>query len=257
MEQCYGRFAEIYDRLTFDVGYREMADFLEQIFQKSGQRPSLVLDLACGTGSLTGELASRGYDMIGVDASEEMLMAAREKTQCGGVLFLEQPMQEFELYGTVDAIVCALDSVNYITDYEELVQVFTLCNNYLNPNGLLLFDINSPYKYQTVLADNVYTYETDDIFYTWENVYDEASKLCDFYLTFFLEQENGLYERFDEAHTQRCYTEGEILSALETAGFTVREVYDGYSFAPVKAESERIFYECVNTNPIQLKHLTD
>lgn len=249
MTGAYSRFAALYDKLTFDVDYRTAAKQMKRIFDSEKKKPSLVLDLACGTGTLTKLLSEQGYDMIGVDASDAMLNSAREK--CPDSLLLLQDMREFELYGTVDAIVCMLDSINYLTDDGDLDTVFHLCNNYLNPDGLLLFDVNSEYKFRHILADQTYTFETDGIFYVWENHFDAQSRLCDFYLTFFHERQNGLYERFDETHTERCYLRQEIEQALCRQGFTVIGCYDGYTDKPVQVSSERIFFVCRNTQPIQ------
>ena len=249
MGEVYSRFAELYDRLTFDVDYRGAADRICEILKQEQTQPSLVLDLACGTGTLTSLLAGRGYDMIGADASSAMLNIAREK--CPNALLLLQDMRDFELYGTVDAIVCMLDSFNYLTGDGELDAVLHLCNNYLNPNGLLLFDVNSEYKFRHVLADQTYSFETNGIFYVWENEYDADARLCDFYLTFFQETEGGLYERFDERHTERCYSCCEIEHALARQGFSVEGCFDGYTRTPAHEESERIFYVCRNVRPIQ------
>ncbi len=251
MTDSYNRFAELYDKLTFDVEYESAADKICKIFAEEEKNPELVLDLACGTGSLTHLLLARGYDMIGADSSDAMLNVARKK--CLDALLLCQDMRELELYGTVDAIVCMLDSINYLTEDGDLDTVFRLCNNYLNPNGLLIFDINSEYKFKNILANQTYTYETDGIFYTWENDYDEESNLCDFYLTFFSENKDGLYERFDEVHTERCYKESEILSALERQGFKVLSCFDGYTDAPAHEKSERLLYVCRNIDPIQTR----
>ena len=249
MAEAYGRFAEIYDKLTFDVDYAEAAERIEQIFAQESRKPSLVLDLACGTGTLTAELTKRGYEMIGIDSSEAMLCIAREK--CPSALLLEQDMRGFELYGTVDAIVCMLDSVNYLTEDGDLDALFHLCNNYLNPNGLLLFDINTEYKFRHVLANQTYSYETDGIFYIWENNYEESAALCDFYLTFFCENRDGLYERFDEVHTERAYPTAEIEQTLARHGFSAEGRFDGYTALPASEESERILYVCRNVRPIQ------
>ncbi|MBQ3553939.1 MAG: methyltransferase domain-containing protein [Clostridia bacterium] len=246
---AYQRFAELYDRLTFDVDYEAIAARIDGIFEREEKKPHLVLDLACGTGTLTRLLAQKGYDMIGVDASDAMLQKAQEK--CPSSLLLLQNMQEFELYGTVDAIVCMLDSVNYLTEDSDLDHVFHLANNYLNPNGLFIFDINSEYKFRNILANHTYTYETDDIFYVWENDFDEETKLCDFYLTFFEQAEDGRYTRFDEMHTERMYTCAEIEKALERHGFTVLAKCDGYTKRLPEEKSERILYVCRNTKPIQ------
>ena len=245
MKESYGRFAELYDKLTFDVPYNEYADVIEILIKKHGVNPELIFDLACGTGSLAGELSARGYDMIAADGSEEMLGCAIEKYGQEKILFLNQPMQEFELFGTVDVIICMLDSINYLTEKEDLYKTLALCHNYLNDGGVLLFDVNSEYKFKNILADNIYTYETEDIFYVWENNYDDEEKLCDFFLTFFKENESGLYERIDEHHMERCYSDEEITDALKKSGFEITGRYDGYSQNPVKSDSERVLYSAV------------
>lgn len=255
MTEAYGKFAELYDALTFDVNYSEAAERVDCIFAGEADKPKLVLDLACGTGALSEQLLSRGYDVIGVDASDAMLNIARQK--CPSALLLLQDMREFELYGTVDAIVCMLDSVNYLTEDGDLDRLFHLCNNYLNPNGLLLFDINTEYKFRHVLANQTYSYETDGIFYVWENDYDEATALCDFYLTFFCEKADGSYERFDEVHTERSYSRKETEQALERQGFAVEACFDGYTETAAKGNSERILYVCRNVRPIQKKLMTE
>ena len=238
---CYLDFAQLYDRLIAeDIDYDAMADFLEQCFARLGQKPSLVLDLACGTGSLTSILAKRGYDMIGVDLSYEMLNVAREKDP--STLYLCQDMREFELYGTVDAIVCMTDSLNYITDGHDLQRVFRLAKNYLNPGAPLLFDLNSAYKLEHIIGNNTFSYDSDSVFYMWENEFDAKARLCDFYLTFFVAQKNGTYTRFDEHHTQRAYTQQEVEAALTAAGFSEINVFHGYTFGAPHADSERLFY---------------
>ena len=181
---AYSKFAQVYDELMEDVPYEEISQIIDSKIKKYGVGNNIVLDLACGTGTLTKHLSDKGYEMIGADMSAEMLQIAQEKNP--GVLFLNQPMEDFELYGTVGAIVCSLDSVNYLLDDESLYETFRLCNNYLEPDGLLIFDINTEYKFKNILADNIFTFDNDRIFYTWENNYCEEEKLCDFYLTFFV-----------------------------------------------------------------------
>ncbi len=243
MTNSYQGFAQLYDALTFDVDYENIASFIHEILQKHGIKSGLVLDLACGTGTLTLALAQRGYEMLGVDLSEDMLSVARQKEGAEGILFLNQSMDDFELYGTVDAIVCVLDSINYLTEPEALLKTFRLCANYLNPGGILIFDVNSEYKFSSVLGNQTYTYETDEIFYNWENEYDPESRLCDLYLTFFCLEESGLYRRVDEVHTQRAYADSELKDALEKAGLTLVAIYDGYTQNAPNSESQRIVYE--------------
>ncbi|MGN1059573.1 MAG: class I SAM-dependent methyltransferase, partial [Clostridia bacterium] len=151
--------------------------------------------------------------------------------------------EAFELYGTVDAIVCVLDSVNYLTEPDALAKTFRLCTNYLNPGGLLIFDVNSEYKFRQVLGQETYTYETETIYYIWENEYDPDTALCHLYLTFFEQTEGGLYRRIDEMHTQRSYSDDALAAALAAAGLTLLARYDGYTNNPPDAESQRIVYE--------------
>lgn len=236
----YTDFAKIYDRLICeDIDYGAIADFVQKCFDKMDASPELMLDLACGTGTLTSIFARRGYDMIGADLSAEMLSVAREKDS--DILFLCQDMRELELYGTVDAVVCMTDSLNYITEYDDLCRVFKLVKNYLNPGAPFIFDMNSHYKLSEIISDNIFTYDSDEVYYTWENEYDDECDCADFYLTFFI-KENGLYRRFDEHHTQKAYTADEVVRALREAGFSQISIYDGYSFSEAREDSERLVY---------------
>ncbi len=251
---AYGKFAAVYDSLMEDVPYGKIADIIDAKIKKYNIKNNIVLDLACGTGTLTYELSKKGYEMIGADISCEMLDVARQKNP--DVLFLNQPMEDFELYGTVGAIVCCLDSINYLLDEESLYKTFNLCNNYLEPDGLLIFDINSEYKFKHVLSDNIFTYDSEEIFYAWENNYIEEEGACDFYLTFFV-KENGVYHRFDEVHTERAYSDDEITQALAKNGFSIVERLHDFSDKPVQKNSQRIMYVCKNTDSIQVKHIGD
>ncbi|MDO5478382.1 MAG: class I SAM-dependent methyltransferase [Clostridia bacterium] len=239
----YSEFADIYDSLMQDVEYKKWADFFEEIFKRSNIKPELVLDLGCGTGTLTKIMADRGYDMTGVDSSFSMLNKATEKG--GNILYLNQDMTEFELYGTMGAIISTLDSINYITDEESLEKVFSLAHNYLDYDGVFVFDINSPYKLKNVLGGNTYTYDENGIFYTWESVYDEDEKLCDFYLTFFVEDEEGKYTRIDEEQTERAWETDELIKMLEKAGFCDIEVFGDKVFSTPTEDEERIFIKAV------------
>lgn len=227
--ESYTDFAYIYDNLI-DQDYEKWADYIEEIFKKYNKKPNLVLDLGCGTGSITNILAKRGYDMIGVDLSPDMLNVARDKACDEGldVLYLCQDIREFELYGTVDAIICTLDVLNYITEPEDLSRVFSLVKNYLNPDGIFIFDINTEHKLKNVLGNNTFINDENGIFYTWENEYSE--NISNQFLTFFAETEDGLYERFDENHIQRAYTTEEIKEKLEANKMTFEAEYKLFSF---------------------------
>lgn len=239
----YNDFASVYDRLQ-DADYNRFVDFYEEIFKAMGKSPKLVLDLGCGTGNITVPMAKRGYDMIGLDMSVEMLNIAREKTVGldSNVLLLCQDMCEMELYGTVDAMVCALDGVNYITDYEDLKHFFRLVENYLNPGGVFIFDINSVHKLKNILGSNTFVNEEQGIFYVWQSEFSEETKICDFGLTFFEEKEDGSYERFDEFQQERAYSTEEIRVAAEEAGLGVSGIYKPFEFATASDNDERIFF---------------
>lgn len=239
----YQDFAYLYDALQKDVPYEEFARYYIKIMEKFNNEKGLCLDLGCGTGNMTLMLDSMGFEMIGVDSSIDMLNVAREKACEEGksILFLNQDMTSFELYGTVGAVVSTLDCVNYITDESALLEVFKLVNNYLDPKGLFIFDINSAYKLENILGDNTYVSDEEDIFYSWQNSYDKEKKICTFDLTFF-EKDEDVYYRYDETHYERAYSIEEITSLIEKAGMEVVGVYDNLTFNPPRDTSERIFF---------------
>lgn len=234
----YGGFAQIYDKFM-EMPYKEWVDYIEAIWRRFGCTPALVLDLACGTGGLTTELAARGYDMIGVDVSAEMLAIARAKDP--RPLYLQQDMRHFELYGTVDAIICGCDGLNYLLDEADLAATFALCANYLNPGGILIFDINTEYKFSQVLADGTFAATCDDAAYIWENFYDPEEKINEYALTCFV-KEGGVYRRFEETHYQRAYSPEEIEAALSGANLKLLDQYHELTFDPPKRGSERVFF---------------
>ena len=239
----YNAFAEVYDRLQ-DADYEAFADYYERIFARLGAKPRLVLDLACGTGNITIPMSKRGYDMIGLDLSCEMLNIAKKKAAEAGtdILFLNQDMTEFELYGTVDAIVCALDGINYITDSAALEKVFALAENYLNPGGVMIFDINSEFKLREILGGNTFVNEEQGIFYVWESNFCEDTGVCEFELTFFVEREDGSYLRFDEYQEERAYSAEEICAAADKTRLECQGIFKPFSFSTAVDDDERIFF---------------
>lgn len=237
----YNRFAYLYDELINDVDYKKWVDYYFEIFSRYGINPTLGLDLGCGTGSMTLQLAQRGIDMTGIDLSEDMLCVAREKSEGKDILYLNQDMCDFELYGTVDFIVSGLDCINYITDKRDLLRVMKLANNYLEPGGLFIFDINTKYKLEHITGDNTFVLENDSVFCTWQNEYDKKRRISDFYLTFFC-KENGTYSRFDEEHSERAYDIEEIEDIIKKSGMRLLNVYDNLSFNKPKKNSERVFF---------------
>ena len=246
----YLAIARVYDKLNKDIDYSRWASFFEACFEKYGKyeggKPSIVLDLACGTGRMTCEMASRGYDMIGVDGSVDMLSEAYSK-DTSGILYLCQDMRELELYGTVGATVCCLDSINYLVNDGELQTVLSLVHNYSDPDALFLFDVNSVYKFENVYADNSYILEDENedggaIFCGWQNFYDADSRICRFYLSVFEEGEDGEYYRADEEQMERCYTTEEIQAALKKCGFELLDIFADTDFSEPTQDSERLYF---------------
>lgn len=242
----YESFASVYDEFMQTIPAGQWADYAERLFETFlPEKPELVLDLACGTGSLCLEMDQRGYNMIGVDASTDMLLEAQRKAQEKGrqneILFLNQDMRSFELYGTVGAILCTCDSLNYLLEEEDLLQVFRLAENYLDPGGVFLFDMNTQYLYEKVLADNVFADTAEDAAFIWENDYDPEKRMNEYAVTFF-KKEGKLYRRSEEVHLERAYPVKTVTDLLTEAHLQVEGVFDAFSLDEPKMESERIVF---------------
>lgn len=240
---AYDMLSAVYDRLNEDVDYAKWAQFYEECFDRYlPERPTLVLELGCGTGAMTIELARRGYDMTALDISPEMLSHAYSR--CAdkgifGVLFLEGDMCDFELYGTVGAVVCCLDGINHLLSEKELADCFALVHNYLDPDGLFLFDVNTPYKFQNIYADNDYVLERDGAVCVWRNRLSDDARQCDFHLTVFEQEEDGLYTRQDGVQSELCYDMDTLKRLLGEAGFEFVAVFADTDFAEIGEKSER------------------
>ena len=241
---AYTSFARVYDTFMDNVPYHDWANYLQDLLREYDIWDGLILDLGCGTGSMAEELAKRGYDMIGVDNAEDMLEIAMEKRMESGydILYLLQDMREFELYGTVRGIVSVCDSVNYILEEDELLEVFRLVNNYLDPMGVFIFDFNTEYKYREILGERTIAEEREECSFIWENYYDEEDKINEYVLTLFLQEEEDedLYRKYQEQHFQRGYTLEEMKRLLLRAGLVFEVAYDAYTKDPVTEKSERI-----------------
>lgn len=240
--EAYTSFAKVYDTFMDNVPYEEWADYIEDRLKEYGIEDGLVLDLGCGTGSITEKMAEKGYDMIGVDYSGEMLEIAMEKREESGhdILYLMQDMREFELYGTVRAIISACDSVNYILDDEDLEEVFRLVNNYLDPEGIFLFDFNTEYKYKEILGNQTIAEEREECSFIWDNFYDEEEQVNEYQLTLFVQEEDDLYRKYQEEHLQRAYTLDIMKELIEASGLTFVKAYDAYTLDEPNEYSERI-----------------
>ncbi len=245
MNEQYSAIADCYDALNSHIDYESWADKLTAVLKNYNiDKGELVLDMACGTGNITLPLSRRGYDMIGVDISYDMLNRAMSKEGSDKVLWLCQDMRSFELYGTVRAALCCLDSINYLTGRVGLNKCFSLVHNYLDPDGIFIFDVNTPFKFETVYSDNHYVLEANGVLCAWKNYYDKKSGLCDFELSFFYENDDGSYTRFDELQRERCWSINTLKSCLIKNGFEVLNVVDDLDFSPLKKSSERAFFIC-------------
>lgn len=240
---AYEDFAEVYDTFMDETPYEEWCSFVTAALKENKISDGIVLDLGCGTGTLTELLAKEGYDMIGVDLSDRMLNIAMEKRAQSGqdILYLQQDMREFELYGTVRAVVCLCDSLNYLLKEEDLLQTFRLVNNYLDPGGLFLFDFNTVYKYENVIGDTTIAENRDDCSFIWENYYDAEGQLNEYDLTIFVREKKELFRRFTETHIQRGYTLSTVRRLVEESGMIFRRAIDADTHGEVTETSERIY----------------
>lgn len=257
---AYTSFAQVYDLFMDNVPYEEWSEYIISLLKEDKIEDGLVLDLGCGTGKMTRLLAEAGYDMIGIDYSEDMLEIAREyqfvqesatEPETGGtsdmkepdkrILYLLQDMREFELYGTVRAVVSICDSMNYILEEEELLQVFRLVNNYLDPKGIFIFDMNTRYKYEELLGETTITENREEGSFIWENYFDEEDDINQYDLTLFIRESGELYRKYEETHYQRVYDLEVVKNLLKEAGMEFVAAYDAFTREPVKADSERIY----------------
>ena len=239
---AYGEFAKIYDELiNEDINYDEMVDRIIEICNSYNVELNDYLDIACGTGNVTIRVAKYFKNIYGVDLSEDMLREAFDKFKEARIKgkIICQDMTELSLNKEFDLITSVLDSTNYITDLNDLQNYFNGVYTHLKSNGLFIFDVNSYYKLSEILGNNIYTYSEEEVFYTWENVFEY--NLLSMFLTFFVKK-GDLYERFEEEHLERAYTEKELEKELEKANLEVLAKFDGYTENDVQANTERIVY---------------
>lgn len=240
----YGKFAWFYDRLTDNVEYDKIAAAVDRYVERFGGRKNILLDIACGTGSLCERFAKMGYDVIGIDSSEQMLNAALDKKYDSGlpIQYLCQDMTKLDMYGTVDVTVCTLDSINHLTDIEAVMKVFERVSLFAYPDGLFIFDVNTVYKHREVLSNNAFVYDLDGLFCVWQNEYNAEDSSVDIYLDFFERNGQGGYNRYQESFAEQAYSRELLRQCLNKAGFEVLGEYDGYTDAPPAEDSERIVY---------------
>lgn len=240
----YESFAQVYDIYMDNVPYCEWCRNLLSIMEKYQIPKGLMAELGCGTGKMTRLLQQEGFDMIGIDNSYDMLGIAMEQGPAD-ILYLCQDMREFELYGTVGAIVSVCDSMNYLSTPEDLTQVLRLANNYLDPGGIFVFDMNTEYKYAQILGDNVFAENRERGSFIWENEYDEESRINAYELTLYMADEDGeIYHRYAEEHFQRAFTLEEIQHAIRISGMTFLEALDVDTMGPLCDTTERMYIIC-------------
>lgn len=244
---AYEALAGVYDRLTGDVDYPRRADYLERLFRKSRIPVHTVLDLACGTGSMTAQLTERGYELIAVDSSPDMLAEAREKA--AGLageppVFLNQSMPELDLYGTVDAAVCCLDSLNYLTSPRDVQRTFQRLHLFIAPGGLLVFDINSA-SFLRGLDGQVFLDEDEDVYCVWRTEFEKRSRVCSYWMDIFTAQPDGSWARAAEEHRERAYEVEELRSWLLEAGFTHIRTYGDCRMSAPRENEQRIYFSAV------------
>lgn len=244
MSNSYRKFAEYYDILTENVDYKSRMDEINSLFQKYSDNTDekILLDLACGTGSMSEEAEKLGYDVIGVDCSEEMLFEAVNKKyeKALDIQYVKQDMRKLDLYGGVDITICILDSLNHLSGFEDVKKVFERVFMFTNEGGLFIFDMNTPYKHRNVLADNAFIFETDDVFVTWENEFSEKDCRVDITLNFFEKTHNN-YKRYTENFSELAYEKEAIIKACEEVGFKLMETIPKYE-QESDEQPERIVY---------------
>lgn len=242
--EAYKGLAKVYDLFMQQTPYSTWVNHIESIFKKYSLNPKLILELGCGTGNITTLMQSKGYDMIGVDISEDMLIEANIKAKKNNqdILFLNQDMREFELYGSVDSCICLCDSLNYILEKEEIIDTFKLVNNYLNPKGLFIFDLNTEYKFKNIFSHNSFSQTEDNASYIWENFYYEEDMVNEYYTNVFIKDKKGKYDRYEEFHYQKAYKTEEIINLINCSNLKFLGAYDAFTFNKPKEDSQRLIF---------------
>lgn len=239
----YSSFAGVYDALTLNVDYKKRAEYIASILKDFNITDGLLLDLACGTGSLSVEFSKMGYEVIATDASPEMLMEAQNKAydEEQSIMFLCQRMEETDLYGTVRAIVCALDSINHLESLDDLRKTFSTLKNFIDDGGIMIFDVNTIYKHQSVLGNNTFIYDEKNVYCVWQNRLLKDNRTVNINLDFFV-KDGDVYQRFNENFCETAFSDEEITAVAEEKGFRVVKRYSDLSCGGPKEDTERVYY---------------
>ena len=239
----YDIFSSVYDILTENVNYQKIADKICSLLSQNEINGGLLLDLGCGTGTLSFLLEKKGFDVIGVDASEDMLMVANEKKheENSNAMFLCQHAETLDLFGTIDCAVCVLDTINHIHKLKLVAETFLRISLFMNMGGIFIFDINTPYKHEKILGNNTFIYDMDEVFCAWQNSFNKEEMETKIDLDFFIKNEDDdLFERYSESFCEYAYNPEYIFFMLEKCGFEILGTYDDYSDNPVNDETQRI-----------------
>lgn len=244
--KTYNEFANIYDELMDDFDYEKWFKYIEEIFNRYGKTPKNILEMACGTGNISYFFGNTGYKLTSFDLSSDMLSEAYAKlNKFKNIQLLNQNMIDFKLKGKFDSVISLCDSINYILKEEDLLKTFKNVYDHLEVNGIFIFDINSYYKLENIIGNNTFVEDRDDIYYIWENEYEEDENIANFYLTFFQSENGHAYKRFDETHRQKAYKRSKIEELLFNAGFKSVDAYEGFSFDQVGSKTERINFVAI------------
>lgn len=249
----YGIFSSVYDILTENVEYERIADKICSLLHENGVDGGLLLDMGCGTGTLSFLLEQKGFDVIGIDASEDMLMVANEKKyeENSSALFLCQNAEELDLYGTINCAVSSLDTINHIDSIAKIQKAISLVSLFMEMDGIFIFDMNTPYKHKEILGNNTFVYDMNDVYCVWQNTYEEKAKRTDIDLDFFIKNEDDeMYERYSESFSEYSYDINCIIDIIKKCGFTLLGTSDDYSEKPVDDTTERITFICKKTETI-------
>lgn len=243
---AYGELAFFYDRLTDNAEYSKRCDYITDLLSENGVSEGILLDLACGTGNLSELFSQKGFDVIGVDISENMLSVATEKSYDKGldILYLCQDMAELDLYGTINCAVCALDSINHVTDSDKVRKAIQKVGLFMEKGGVFIFDVNTRYKHREILGNNTFVYDLDDIYCVWQNTLDEASDTVHIELDLFSSDGARKYERFEEEFDEVIYDREQLEGWLKKYGFEIAGVYEEFTRQPVKPDTQRAVYVC-------------
>ena len=241
----YNTLAQFYDALTENVDYKVRSEYISDFFSRYCINAHSVLDLACGTGSVSKHLSDKGYNVTGLDLSEDMLSVAASK-EIQNSVFVHGDMTDFTLPYSVDCCVCSLDAINHLIDFNDVIKCFQCVFNSLNIGGVFVFDVNTQYKHRHILFNNTFVFDEDDFFLSWDNNYTQ-NDIVEIYLDFFVFNGQN-YDRFSEVIKERAYSIKSLTESLEYVGFEVVGLYDELTENSPREDSERVYFVCRKDN---------